>query len=174
MDLFEHAAETLRVCRTAGLTLATAESCTGGLIATALTEVPGSSDVVDRAYVTYSNTAKTQMLGVKAGLIRTCGAVSENVAVAMAEGALGKAKVGVAVSVTGVAGPGGGSEEKPVGLVHIGCAVRTADGTHRTVAQRHLWRLIEPNADRVRIRALSARAALLLVQDVVEGASARP
>ena len=168
MNLFEHAAETLRACRAAGLTLVTAESCTGGLIAAALTEVPGSSDVVDRAYVTYSNGAKSQMLGVKAALIRSHGAVSAEVATAMAEGALAKAKAGVAVSVTGIAGPGGGSAEKPVGLVQIACAVEG-----RTVAQRHLWRLIEPNADRARIRALTARAALLLVQDVVE-ASARP
>jgi nicotinamide-nucleotide amidase len=107
----------------AGATLATAESCTAGLIAGALTEVPGSSAVLDRGWVTYSDAAKTQMLGVDPALIAAHGAVSEEVARAMAEGALARAEAGLAVSVTGVAGPGG-SERKPEGRV---CFAR-ADG----------------------------------------------
>jgi nicotinamide-nucleotide amidase len=104
--------------------MAAAESCTGGLIMGALTEVAGSSDVVDRGFVTYSNAAKTEMLGVPAELILAEGAVSEPVAAAMAQGALLHSMADVAVSVTGIAGPGGGSESKPVGLVWFGCAVR--------------------------------------------------
>lgn len=99
--------------------LATAESCTGGLVAAALTAVAGSSAVVDRGFVTYSNAAKTRMLGVPATLIDTHGAVSEPVARAMAEGARCESEAQVTVSVTGVAGPGGGTADKPVGLVHF-------------------------------------------------------
>ena len=105
-----------------GATLATAESCTGGLVAAALTAVAGSSAVVDRGFVTYSNAAKTDLLGVPADLITLHGAVSEPVARAMAEGALARAGVDLTVSVTGVAGPGGGSADKPVGLVHFAAA----------------------------------------------------
>jgi nicotinamide-nucleotide amidase len=102
--------------------LATAESCTGGLIAAALTAVAGSSDVVDRGFVTYSNDAKNQMIGVPMALIEAHGAVSEEVARAMAEGTLARSRAAIAISVTGVAGPGGGSAEKPVGLVCFGLA----------------------------------------------------
>ena len=140
--------------------MVTVESCTGGLVAAALTDVPGSSDVFDRAYVTYSNTAKRQMVGVPKKLLEQHGAVSEAVARAMAEGGLAKAKVEVSVAITGVAGPGGGSAEKPVGLVHVACAAKGRP----TVARRHLWHLAEPGADRSRIRALSARSALQLVR----------
>lgn len=122
--LLHDAAELLELCRRAGVKLATAESCTGGLIAGCLTEIAGSSDVVDRGFVTYSNEAKTEMLGVPAMLITLNGAVSEKVAVAMAEGALSRSNVDIAISVTGVAGPGGGTQDKPVGLVHFGCAGR--------------------------------------------------
>ena len=110
--------------RTRGATVATAESCTGGLIAAALTEIPGSSDVVDRGFVTYSNAAKSEMLGVDPALIAAHGAVSEPVARAMAEGALARSDATLAVSVTGVAGPGGGSADKPVGTVWFGLAAR--------------------------------------------------
>ena len=106
-------------CRERKLMLATAESCTGGLIAGALTDIAGSSDVVERGFVTYSNRAKTEMLGVPAALIAWHGAVSAEVARAMATGALAHAPVALAVAVTGIAGPGGGSPEKPVGLVHL-------------------------------------------------------
>ena len=102
--------------------LATAESCTGGLIAAALTAIAGSSDVVDRGFVTYSNDAKHEMIGVPMALIETYGAVSEEVAQAMAEGVLARSRATIAVSVTGVAGPGGGSADKPVGLVCFGLA----------------------------------------------------
>lgn len=112
----------LEACRAQGLRIATAESCTGGLIAAALTAIPGSSDVFERGFVTYSNEAKVEMLGVPAALIEAHGAVSAEVARAMAEGALAHSRADVAVAVTGVAGPGGGSETKPVGLVHIAAA----------------------------------------------------
>lgn len=117
----------LDACRRRSLRIVTAESCTGGLIAAALTEIAGSSEVVDRGFVTYSNEAKSEILGVDADLIATNGAVSEPVARAMAEGALARSHADLAVSVTGIAGPGGGSPEKPVGLVHFGLAA--ADGS---------------------------------------------
>ncbi len=112
--------------RTLGWRVATAESCTGGLIAGCLTEIAGSSDVVDRGFVTYSNEAKTEMLGVPANLIEAHGAVSEPVVRAMAEGALSASFADVTVAVTGVAGPGGGTPQKPVGLVHFGVAAKGA------------------------------------------------
>ena len=112
----------LAACRAAGILLATAESCTGGLIAAALTAVAGSSDVVDCGFVTYSNEAKHRRVGVPMPMIEAHGAVSEPVAAAMAEGALARSRATIAVSVTGVAGPGGGSVEKPVGLVCFGLA----------------------------------------------------
>ncbi|MBI3507869.1 MAG: CinA family protein [Proteobacteria bacterium] len=113
--------------------IATAESCTGGLVAAALTEIPGSSDVVERGFVTYSNEAKVEMLAVSPALLLAFGAVSEPVARAMAEGALQRSHADMAVSITGVAGPGGGSVEKPVGLVHFGLARkgRATQTSHR-------------------------------------------
>ncbi len=121
-QLTERAAELIERCRRKGLMLATAESCTGGLIAGLITAVPGSSDVLNCGFVTYSNDAKTRMLGVAPELITRLGAVSEEVARAMAEGALAHSKADIAVAVTGVAGPGGGSAAKPVGLVHCAAA----------------------------------------------------
>ena len=112
----------LNEAREAGLHIATAESCTGGLIAAALTEIPGSSDVVDRGFVVYTNRAKTEMLGVPPQLIAQHGAVSEAVARAMAEGALKNACAQLAVSCTGIAGPTGATPGKPIGLVHIAAA----------------------------------------------------
>ena len=123
-ETLEQAARVLAALRARGWTLATAESCTGGLIAAALTHVPGSSDVVDCGFVTYSNEAKTEALGVQAALIGAHGAVSQAVAIAMAEGAVARSRASIAVSVTGVAGPGGGSADKPVGLVWFGLARR--------------------------------------------------
>ena len=117
----------LERCRKRGLRIATAESCTGGLIAASLTAIAGSSDVVDRGFVTYSNAAKTEMLGVPAALIDRVGAVSAEVAAAMASGALARSAADLAVAVTGVAGPGGGSVTKPVGLVWFGVAVSGED-----------------------------------------------
>ena len=121
-DIQRLAAAVIAAASARSWTLATAESCTGGLVAGALTAVPGSSAVVDRGFVTYSNAAKSEMLGVPAETIEANGAVSEPVARAMAAGARVTAGVDLAVSITGIAGPGGGSAEKPVGLVHFGCA----------------------------------------------------
>jgi len=120
----ELAAKLLAEYGMAGRMVAAAESCTGGLIAGAVTDIPGSSEVFDRGFVTYTNVAKSEMLGVPPSLILAHGAVSAEVAVAMAVGALAKSKADVAVAVTGVAGPGGGSEAKPVGRVYIATAVR--------------------------------------------------
>jgi nicotinamide-nucleotide amidase len=124
------AARLLDRCRDAGVMIASAESCTGGLIGAALTEIPGSSDVYERGFITYSNEAKTELVGVDPRLIAAHGAVSAEVARAMAEGALLKSNADLAVSVTGIAGPGG-SERKPAGLVHFGVARRGAAVTHR-------------------------------------------
>jgi nicotinamide-nucleotide amidase len=123
----------LDVCRKRGLTVATVESCTGGLVAGALTAIPGSSDVVGGGLVTYSNAAKTALAGVPSALIDSHGAVSEPVARAMAEGGRARLASSLAVSLTGVAGPGGGSAAKPVGLVHFACA--SSAGTAHRVAR---------------------------------------
>ncbi len=122
--LLESAEALLAFCRDKGLRIATAESCTGGLIAGCLTEIAGSSDVVERGFVTYSNEAKHEMLGVPADMIETHGAVSAEVAEAMAQGALAQSQADLAVSATGIAGPGGATPNKPVGLVYLGIARR--------------------------------------------------
>jgi len=114
-------AEVLDLARRRGVLIATAESCTGGLIAGRLTDVPGSSDAVDRGFVTYSNAAKIEMLGIRPETLETHGAVSEEIAAEMAQGALARSQAGVAVAVTGIAGPGG-SEHKPEGRVCFGIA----------------------------------------------------
>ena len=129
------ATELIKLCIERKLTIATAESCTGGLVAGALTEVAGSSAVLDRGFVTYSNNAKQQMLGVPAETLKDYGAVSRQTADAMAQGALEKAKVSLAVSITGIAGPGGGSADKPVGLVYFAAVSR--DGTTLHAAMRY-------------------------------------
>lgn len=121
----------LDLCRMRKLTIATAESCTGGLVAAALTEIPGSSDVIDRGFVTYSNAAKHTMLGVDNDIIDTFGAVSKETATAMAFGALEHADVDLAVSITGIAGPGGATPGKPVGLVHLAVAARDGRIAHK-------------------------------------------
>ena len=122
--LIAQAASLLDLCRARGIKIATAESCTGGLVAALLTEIAGSSDVVERGFVTYSNEAKQECLGVRAETLASYGAVSAQTAREMAEGVLAHSRADIAVSVTGVAGPGGGSADKPVGLVHFGCARR--------------------------------------------------
>ena len=121
----------LDLCRSRKLTIATAESCTGGLVAGALTDIPGSSDVIDRGFVTYSNDAKRAMLGVEASTLATFGAVSKETATQMAVGALERAGVDLAVSITGIAGPGGTVPGKPVGLVHFAVAARDGRISHR-------------------------------------------
>jgi nicotinamide-nucleotide amidase len=131
-DAIRHAAaRVLDACRTHGLKVATAESCTGGLVAGALTEIPGSSDVLDRGFVTYSNAAKQAMLGVPASILERHGAVSRETADAMAAGALAMSNADLSVAITGIAGPGGGSAEKPVGLVHFAAAARDGRRVHR-------------------------------------------
>ena len=117
----------LAACRARGWHLATAESCTGGLVAATLTGIAGSSDVVERGFVTYSNEAKTEMLGVPSALLSQYGAVSAQVARSMAEGALGHARGDVAVAITGIAGPSGATAGKPVGLVYLAIARRGGD-----------------------------------------------
>ncbi len=130
--LLPAAAELIALCKTHGLKIATAESCTGGLIAGALTEIAGSSAVVDRGFVTYSNGAKADLLGVPQALLNDprIGAVSEQTALAMAEGALKRSDADLVVAVTGIAGPGGGSRDKPVGLVHFAAQRRGAPAHH--------------------------------------------
>jgi len=120
--LLASAERLLADARAKGIKIVTAESCTGGLVAGLLTEIPGSSDVVERGFVTYSNLAKEEMLGVSHDLLLAHGAVSAEVARAMATGALKQARADLAVSVTGIAGPGGGTDDKPVGLVHFAAA----------------------------------------------------
>ena len=130
-DLIVKAETLLATLRARKLMLATAESCTGGLIAGVLTEIAGSSDVVERGFVTYSNEAKTELIGVPAEMIALHGAVSREVALAMAAGALAHSRADIAVAVTGVAGPGGGSAAKPVGLVHLAAERRGRPPIHR-------------------------------------------
>jgi nicotinamide-nucleotide amidase len=130
-DLTREAAALLDDLRRRGLKLAAAESCTGGLITALLTEIAGSSDVVERGFVTYSNAAKAELLGVPEAMLAEHGAVSETVARAMVEGALARSQADIAVAVTGVAGPGGGSAAKPVGLVHIAAARRGGAVLHQ-------------------------------------------
>ena len=124
LTIEEAATRLLEVCHARKLKVATAESCTGGLVAAALTDVAGSSSVFDRGFVTYSNRAKHELLGVSDDILRRCGAVSRETAEAMARGALGRADADLAVAITGIAGPGGGSSEKPVGLVHFAAGAR--------------------------------------------------
>src|SRR5690606_31460086 len=158
-DLVDEARQLLDTMRERGLMLVTAESCTGGLISALLTEIPGSSDVVERGYVTYSNAAKASCLGIEPQLIATHGAVSEEVARAMASGALAHSEADIAVSVTGVAGPGGGSAEKPVGLVHFGAARKGQPVLHLEKRFGDLGRSA--------IRLESVRTALDLVKAAV-------
>ncbi len=143
-------------CRARGWRLATAESCTGGLVAAALTAVPGSSDVVERSVVAYSNDAKIELLGVPAETIAAHGAVSAQTTAAMARGTIARAPVDLAVAITGVAGPGGGTPQKPVGLVYLGVAKK--DGTAR------IERRIFPG-DRALIRNAALALALELLHD---------
>lgn len=154
------AREVLDRCRAKHLMLATAESCTGGMIAAALTDIAGSSDVVERGFVTYSNAAKTELLGVSADLIDRLGAVSEEVARAMAAGALIHAPVDLAVAVTGIAGPSGGSVEKPVGLVHFGLARRGVP----VRTERHVFA-----GDRDAVRHATVVRALELLSQAASG-----
>lgn len=154
-DVLDDAAALLDACRARGVLLATAESCTGGLIAAALTAIAGSSDVVDRGFVTYSNEAKAELVGVPPEIIAAHGAVSEPVACAMAEGAVARSRAAIAIAVTGVAGPGGGSAIKPVGLVWFGLAQRGAP----TIAESQVF-----PGDRAAVRQATVVRALALIR----------
>jgi nicotinamide-nucleotide amidase len=154
-SLLAEAETLLAVCRAKGIMLATAEGCTGGLIAAVLTAIAGSSDVVDRGFVTYSNEAKNELIGVPMQLIEAHGAVSEEVARAMAEGALSRSRATIAVSVAGVAGPSGGSAEKPVGLVCFGLAKKG----QTVISERRIL-----PGDRAGIRAATVAHAFAMIQ----------
>jgi nicotinamide-nucleotide amidase len=162
-DLAHLAERLLDLCREQGLRLATAESCTGGLVAGAITAIAGSSDAFDRGFVTYSNAAKEEMLGVPPEIIERFGAVSGETARAMAHGAVERSFADIAVAVTGIAGPGGGSAEKPVGLVHFACL-------RRHVGVEHVERRFGPQT-REAIREASVRQALEMM---IEAAQRRP
>lgn len=154
-----HVADLLDLCKRHGLMVATAESCTGGLVAAALTAIPGSSAVVERGFVTYSNHAKADMLGVPMALIDAHGAVSEAVARAMAEGALAHSRAALSVAITGIAGPDGGTAEKPVGLVHFAAARRGG----ATIARHHVFA-----GDRDAVRAEATRTALAMLGEIAQ------
>ena len=153
--LLDEAAALLDACRARHLLLATAESCTGGLITAALTAIPGLSDVVECGFVMYSNAAKTELLSVPAVLIADYGAISGPIVRAMAEGAIARSRADIAVSVTGVAGPGGGTATKPVGLVWLGLARRGEP----TAAERNVF-----PGDRTAIRAAAVAHAFALIR----------
>jgi nicotinamide-nucleotide amidase len=161
-EVHDGAVRVLDACRQRGLKVATAESCTGGLVAGALTEIPGSSDVVDRGFVTYSNAAKETMLGVPATVLTAHGAVSRETAEAMAAGALAHSEADLAVAITGIAGPGGGSVDKPVGLVHFAAAARDGRRLHR---ERRFG-----DAGRSTVRAQSVNEALAMLEVLATGA----
>lgn len=159
-DVEEKATKLIQSYADAGLRIVTAESCTGGLIAACLTEVSGASRVVDRGFVTYSNAAKTETIGVPSELIEIHGAVSEEVADAMALGALAKSSAHVALSVTGIAGPEGGSEKKPVGLVYLAIA--------QCKQEAHVKRFVFENQDRNGVRLSALRAALAMLESIFD------
>jgi nicotinamide-nucleotide amidase len=160
-ELRKAAKRVLDLCRVGGRRVATAESCTGGLVAAALTEIAGSSDVVEGGFVTYSNAAKQALLGVPAATLERYGAVSAETAAAMAAGALKNSQADFSVAITGIAGPGGGSKKKPVGLVHLAAASR--DGRH--IARRRLFGKI----GRRRVRLRSVVQALALLEQLANG-----
>jgi nicotinamide-nucleotide amidase len=153
--LQDEAARLLDACRARRIRIATAESCTGGLIAALLTQIPGSSDVVERGFVPYCNAAKVEMLGVAADLIAVHGAVSEAVARAMAEGALRASQADISIAVTGVTGPGGGSAAKPVGLVHVAAGRKGGATLHQECRFGDIGR------DAIRVASVEVALALL-------------
>jgi len=160
-DIRALAAEVLETCKAEGLMIATAESCTGGMVSAALTDIPGSSDAFERGFVTYSNEAKAELLGVPTALVVAHGAVSEQVARAMAEGALARSHATLAVAITGVAGPGGGTSDKPEGLVHFACARADRATAHARVEFGALGRET--------VRARSVVQALTMLRDMARG-----
>jgi nicotinamide-nucleotide amidase len=161
-DIRATAERVLATCRANGLRVATAESCTGGLVAAALTEIPGSSDVVDRGFVTYSDAAKQSMLGVSVSTLARAGAVSRETADEMVRGALANSDAHIAVAITGIAGPGGGSPGKPVGLVHLAAAARDGRSIHRERRYGDIGRSV--------VRMRSVAEALAMVELLASGA----
>jgi nicotinamide-nucleotide amidase len=155
-QLIERARALVALCRACGIKIATAESCTGGLVAGLLSEIPGSSAVFERGFVVYSNESKQELLGVPAHTLAEFGAVSEQTARAMAQGAIVRSLAGLAVAVTGIAGPDGGTDEKPVGLVHFACARR--DGEVMALEKRYGAR------DRTEVRLASVATALEMLE----------
>ena len=164
VQLNEAAERVLSLFRARGFTVATAESCTGGLVAAALTEIAGSSDVFERGFVTYSNAAKQAMLGVPATILDRYGAVSRETAEAMAAGALAHSPAHFAVAITGIAGPTGGSKDKPVGLVHFAAAARGG----RLIARERRF----GDIGRRQVRLASVAEALALLEALATGAGA--
>ncbi len=158
-DITAMAEDIIRDFTAAGLMVSTAESCTGGLIAGALTEISGSSAVVDRGFVTYTNVAKMQMLGVQEETLARFGAVSEEAALQMVHGALFRSRAHLAVAVTGIAGPGGGSPEKPVGLVHLAAKSRSGKLVHR--------KMLYGDIGRTDVRLATIRTALQMLIEIV-------
>ena len=165
-ELFAKSEQLIATARAAGKKIATAESCTGGLLAGLLSHIPGSSDVLERGFVTYSNASKIELLGVEARLIDDHGAVSPHVAKAMAAGALAHSRADIALSITGIAGPGGGSAGKPVGLVYLGCAVR---GDTALISKQNFGDIGREN-----VRRASLMEALEKLQVAVHQAMGRP
>jgi nicotinamide-nucleotide amidase len=157
-DLLVAARALIDLCRARGRTIAVAESCTGGLLAATLTEIPGSSDVFDRGFVTYSNAAKHAMLGVPQDLLASFGAVSRETAEAMAQGALAHSPADLAAAITGIAGPGGGMPGKPVGLVHLAAAARAG---RLTQVERRFG-----DIGRAAVRRASVAQALAMLGDL--------
>ncbi len=159
-DIEVKAGEIIAAFTARGLKVATAESCTGGLIAGALTEISGSSAVVDRGFVTYSNEAKVAMLGVEAATLIAHGAVSRQTAIEMAQGAVAHSAADFAVAVTGIAGPGGGSDDKPVGLVHFAASGRNGALLHREMRYGDIGRS--------KIRLATVRTALDMLTEIAQ------
>jgi nicotinamide-nucleotide amidase len=160
-DLIDQARALLDLCRARKLKIAAAESCTGGLLAATLTEIPGSSDVFERGFVTYSNEAKQDMLDVAGTTLDRHGAVSRETAEAMARGALAHADANITVSITGIAGPGGAMPGKPVGLVHFGAAARDGRLMHR---ERRFG-----DIGRSQVRRASVAEAMAMLRELAEG-----
>lgn len=165
-ELVEAARKVVEANRAAGLRVATAESCTGGLVAAALTEIAGSSDVVEGGFVTYSNEAKMELLGISEEVVETFGAVSIAVAWAMAQGALARTNADTAVAITGIAGPGGGSDRKPVGTVVFASARRGADPKDISADVKHFGDL---GRGGVRLQAALCALELLMPRTAAEG-----
>ncbi|MGV3633522.1 MAG: CinA family protein [Pseudorhodoplanes sp.] len=165
-DIVEAAKRLLDICKRKHLKVATVESCTAGLIAGTLTEVPGTSSILDRGFVTYSNEAKQDMVGVSAETLKAYGAVSRETAEEMVRGAIARAPVALAVSVTGIAGPDGGSVEKPVGLVHFAAASRSGHVVH---VEKRFGAI-----GRSEVRKHSVLQAFRMLHELAEGEAARP